>query len=99
MKPLLALVACVGFDNLGSNDELLLNHQEASIVQMSTAVVSTTCYCDALLGCKSIDAVRAHLVCSNYQAHLIDFQELLNDVSSKHGHTILFLGVSDQVGV
>jgi hypothetical protein len=96
---LLALTCCIGFDNLGSNDEFLLNHQEASIVQMSAAVVCTTCYCDALLGCKSIDAVWAHLICSNYQAHLINFQELINDVSSKHGHPILFLGVSDQVGV
>ena len=66
---------------------------------MSTAVVCATRDCDALLGSKSINTIWAHLVCSNYQAYLIYFQELFNDVGSKDGHTILFQGVSDNVRV
>jgi hypothetical protein len=49
LKPLLALVSCVGFDNLGSKDQLLLDNQEAGVVQVSAAVVSATCDGDALL--------------------------------------------------
>ena len=73
MKPLLALVASVWFDNLGSKDQLLLDNQEAGVVQVSAAVVSATCDGDALLLSKSIDTIRAHLVGSDYQAHLIYF--------------------------
>jgi hypothetical protein len=37
------------FDNLGSKDQLLLDNQEAGVVQVSAAVVSATCDGDALL--------------------------------------------------
>jgi len=95
LQPLLSLVCCVWFDNLRAEDQLLLDNQEAGIVHVCAAVVCATCDGDALLGGKPIYTVRAHLVGSDYQAHLIYFKEFLDDVGTKDSHSVLFKGVSN----
>jgi len=92
---LLALVCCVWFDNLGAKNQLLLDNQEAGIVQVCATVVCATCDGDALLGGKPIYTVWANLVSSDDQTHLIYFQEFLDDVGTKESHSVLFEGVSN----
>lgn len=97
MKPLLSLVSCVWFDDLGAKYQFFLDNQEASVVKVCATVVCAACDGDTLLGSEPINTVRAHLVSSDDETYLIYFQEFLDYVGTKSSHSVLFEWISYQV--
>jgi hypothetical protein len=77
--------------------KFLLHNQETSVILMSAAVVCTRGDRDALSTSKPINSVRTDLVRSNHDGKLVNFEELLNHVSSIQSHVVLLDWVSYDV--